>query len=360
MHAGVDEQHMTRALELAASAGNTSPNPRVGCVIARGAAIVGSGRHEGAGTAHAEVVALASCGDARGATAYVTLEPCVHQGRTPPCAPALHEAGIERAVIAIEDPDERVAGRGLDLLRAGGVEVVLGVLADEARALNDSYLHHRTTGRPLLRLKLALSLDGRLAAPDGSSRWITGSAARRRVHSLRAGADAVLIGAGTAAIDDPSLTVRDVPAARQPARVVVDARGRVPVRAALLGEGEVVVATTASCPHEMQTAYKEAGAEVLLLPTSPDGVDLAALLDVLGGRGWLEVLCEGGARLATSLVKDDLVQRLEIHLGPLLLGAAGPEIGYVGVTSMTDARRWRLCDIERAGDDCLLTYERKQ
>jgi diaminohydroxyphosphoribosylaminopyrimidine deaminase / 5-amino-6-(5-phosphoribosylamino)uracil reductase len=353
-----DEKHMRRALELARMAPYTNGNPRVGAVVVRDQAVVGEGFHLGSGHPHAETEALRGV-EARGATMYVTLEPCNHQAGTPPCAPALVDAGLARVVVAIADPDVRVQGSGIDYLRGHGVEVEVGVLEDDARELNAAFIHHRTTGRPLVVLKLALTVDGRLAAADGSSQWITGEEARRRVHKARLDADGVLVGAGTVVADDPSLTVRAVEAPRQPHRVVVDSSGRVPPRANVFAsEGNVVVATTATSPHEVQTAWKEAGAEVLVLPESDEGVDLAALVADLGGRGWLEVYCEGGAGLATSLLRDGLVDRLEVHYGPVVVGS-GPSLGDLGIASMAEAQRWTTTTVERAGDDVIVSLRRR-
>ena len=321
--------------------------------------VVGEAAHEGSGTPHAEALALRQAGaGARGATVYVTLEPCVHEGRMPPCAPALIEAGVARVVAALEDPDERVRGRGFAYLRDHGVDVEVGLLAAEAEELNRTFLHHRRTGRPWVSLKLALTLDGRLAAPDRSSRWITGEEARRLVHRRRAEVDAIVVGAGTAVVDDPQLTARDVPAPRQPARVVVDGAGRVPPWARVFDTGVVIVATTAECPSEAQVAWKDAGAEVVVLPSADRGVDLAALLDHLGERGCLEVLCEGGAELATSLLRADLVDRLELHTGPVIVGRGGPDIGDLGIANMGDATRWALVSADRMGQDVVTVYDR--
>ena len=354
------EQHMRRALGLAARSTFTSPNPKVGCVLVREGEVVGEGHHAGAGSDHAEIVALRGARAPAGATAYVTLEPCTHHGHTPPCAPALIEAGIARVVVAMQDPDFRVGGRGRALLAEAGVEVITGVLEGEARALNRTYIHHRLTGRPFVSLKLALSLDGRLAAPDGSARWITGPGARREAHRRRMEADAVVVGSGTALADDPALTVRAVPAVRQPARVLVDSSGRTPGSARLFDDGEVVVVTTDASSHDVQTGWKEAGAEVLVLPRSSEGVDLGAMLDALGQRNWLELYAEAGERLATSLLGADLVDRLDIHHGPVLLGRGGPEIGKLGVTAIDDARRWRLLSADSVDDDVLMSYERNR
>jgi diaminohydroxyphosphoribosylaminopyrimidine deaminase / 5-amino-6-(5-phosphoribosylamino)uracil reductase len=349
---------MLRALELARRPAFTSPNPRVGSVVVRDGFVIGEGWHEGAGRAHAEVTALAGI-DGDGATLYTNLEPCVHHGHTPPCAPAIAAAGVTRAVVAIEDPDARVSGRGLAYLRDNGLSVTTGVCAMESHNLNAAYLHQRATGRPYVTVKLAFTLDGRLSAADGSARWITGEAARLKVHRRRLEADAVMVGAGSVLADDPLLTVRGVDAPRQPVRVVVDARGRVPARVALFHDptgGDVVVATTEES-HEVQSTWKEADAEVLVLPSSDRGVDLEALFENLGARGFMEVYCEGGAELASSLLRHGLVNRLELHYGPIIVGPGGPELGDVGVRSLDETRRWRVVDVEVTEGDVLVTLE---
>lgn len=355
-----DQLYMDQALELAARPAHTSPNPRVGAVVVRDGEVIGHGAHEGAGRPHAESVALDGV-DARGATLYVNLEPCNHRGRTEPCVPRLIAAGIERVVVAIQDPDRRVAGSGIKALESAGVNVTVGVLKDAAERLNAPFLHHRSTGRSFLTLKLALSLDGKLGAPDGSSRWITGEEARSRVHARRLEADAILVGAGTVVKDDPELTVRHVPADRQPLRVITDSSGRVPPSAAIFGrEGSTIVATTARCPHEVQTAWKEVGAEVLVLPDAEGAVDVSELLRTLGERDVVETYCEGGGTLATSLLRSDLVDRLELYRGPLLIGGSGPGIGSIGVESMSDAVRWSTSIVERLGEDDLVVLERRR
>lgn len=353
-----DDRFMTRALELASRPPFTSPNPRVGAVVVRDGVVISEGTHEGSGTPHAETVALDGV-DAAGATLYVNLEPCVHHGKTPPCAPAVIEAGIRRVVVAIQDPDERVAGNGIELLRAVGLDVVVGPGADAAREINRAYLHQRATGRPLLTLKLAMSLDGKVAAADGTSRWITGEPARARVHGRRLEVDAVLIGAGTVISDDPRLTVRDVAAPRQPARVVLDATGRVPATSQVFGEGYVVVMTTVEAPHPLKTQWKEAGAEVVEVAASPSGgVELASVLDNLGARGWIEVYCEGGAALASSLLAEDLVDRLELNYGPIVIGGDGIGLGPLGVRTIEDVSKWKTIEVTRMGDDIVTVLER--
>ncbi|HYI44904.1 MAG TPA: bifunctional diaminohydroxyphosphoribosylaminopyrimidine deaminase/5-amino-6-(5-phosphoribosylamino)uracil reductase RibD [Actinomycetota bacterium] len=352
---------MRRALELARVPAATSPNPRVGAVLVTDGAVVGEGAHLGAGTPHAEAVALAAAGErARGATLYVTLEPCFHEGRMPPCAPAVVAAGVTHVVVAIEDPDSRVAGRGIAFLRDNGIEVTTGLLAASAAELNRAFLHQRKTGRTLITLKLASTLDGRLAAPDRSSRWITGEEARRFVHARRAEVDAVMVGVGTVVADDPQLTTREVSTDRQPVRIVVDASGRLPAWARVFDTGEVIVATTAEARSEAKVAWKDAGAEVMELPRAGRGVDLSALITSVSDRDWLEILCEGGAELATSLLKQDLVDRLELHHGPLTIGRGGPDIGDLGFNSMTDAQVWSLAHVDRLGDDVISVYDRKR
>jgi diaminohydroxyphosphoribosylaminopyrimidine deaminase/5-amino-6-(5-phosphoribosylamino)uracil reductase len=357
-----DERFMHRAIALAKTPGFTSPNPRVGAVLVRDGTVLSEGVHRGAGTPHAEVEALRDA-DARGATLYVNLEPCNHEGRTPPCAPLLISSGLARVVVATQDPDRRVAGDGIRALRTGGIDVTVGVLEDAAKHLNAPFLHHRSTGRSYLSLKLALSLDGRLAAPDGTSRWITGPEARARVHARRLEADAVMVGAGTIAKDNPELTARhlegDTP--RQPLRIVTDSTGRVdPSARVFSAPGSLLVATTERCPHEVQIAWKEAGAEVVVLPATEHGVDVDGLMQALGRREVMEVLCEGGAGLATSLLRADLVDRLELYQGPVLLGGGGAEIGPLGVATMADVVRWSTVAVEQLSDDALIVLERRR
>lgn len=354
-----DRRYMARAFELARRAEFTHPNPRVGCVIVRDDEIVGEGWHEGAGHPHAEAVALSGT-EARGAALYVTLEPCAHHGRTPPCVEAIIGAGVGRVVAAAADPDELVAGKGLAALDAAGIEVEVGVLAEEAEESNAPYLHHRRTGSSFVTLKLALSLDGGLAAADGSARWITGNETRRAVHGLRHRVDAVMVGSGTALADDPELTVRDVPATRQPLRIVLDGSGRLRASARLFSDEEVpvLIATSSRVDGDLRSAWSSAGAEVVELPDGRGGLDLRALLKETGAREIVEILCEGGAELASSLVAQDLVNRLDIHFGPVLLGAGAVRLGDLGIATMSDASRWQLAEVHRSGDDVVTSYSR--
>jgi diaminohydroxyphosphoribosylaminopyrimidine deaminase/5-amino-6-(5-phosphoribosylamino)uracil reductase len=318
-----DRRHMARALELAAlGMDTTTPNPRVGCVLVREGVVVGEGWHRRAGEPHAEVHALEAAGAAaRGATAYVSLEPCSHHGRTPPCADALVRAGVARVVAAMADPNPRVAGAGLERLRAAGIAVQCGLLEAQAHELNVGFVSRMSRGRPWLRVKIAASLDGKTALPNGASQWITGPEARRDGHRWRARSCAVLTGIGTLRDDDPRLTVRDVPAERQPLRVVVDSRLRIPLDARILEGGGVVVAT-ALRDEARAAALVSAGAAVWVLPDAGGKVDLAALMRRLAEAGVNEVLAEAGINLHSALFAAGLVDELVLYYAPRLLGDA--------------------------------------
>jgi diaminohydroxyphosphoribosylaminopyrimidine deaminase/5-amino-6-(5-phosphoribosylamino)uracil reductase len=359
-----DEAWMARAVALAEGGrGRTSPNPMVGAVLVRDGRVVGEGFHRAPGMPHAEAEALAAAGAAAaGATCYVTLEPCAHHGRTPPCADALVAAGVARVVAALPDPDPRVDGAGLARLRAAGVEVELGVGAEAAAERNGAYLTHRRLGRPRVTLKAAASLDGKVAAPDGTSQWITGPEARADAHRLRGEADAVMVGAGTALADNPRLTVR-LPgwAGRQPLRVLVDAAGRVGAGGHLFDdEAPTLVATTQAAPASVIEAWKAAGAEVLICAQGPTGVQLDELARALGERGVLELIVEGGPRLQASLWAAGLADRLVWYLAPLAIGGqAAPGLLGAGAATLAGARRLRLASVDQVGDDLrLIAYPR--
>ena len=315
-----DRTHMARALELAERGlYTTTPNPRVGCVLVRDGAIVGEGWHERAGGPHAEVVALADAGQrAQGATAYVTLEPCSHFGRTPPCVDALVAAKVSRVVAAMRDPNPLVAGGGVEALRAAGVSVEHGLMDDAARELNIGFVSRMTRGRPWVRMKIAASLDGKTALMNGRSQWITGPDARRDGHAWRARACAVLTGIGTVKDDDPQLTVRDVETPRQPTRVVVYSRLETPLTARILGPGTLVAAAEDDAARI--DALRDRGAEVIVLPNPSRKVDLAALMDELGRRGMNEVHVEAGFKLNGSLLRENLVDELVVYLAPHVIG----------------------------------------
>lgn len=354
-----DRRCTALAVELAERGlGLARPNPMVGAVVARDGRVVGKGWHEGPGTPHAEIVALAAARDAtKGATLYTTLEPCSHFGRTPPCAPAIVAAGVQRVVAAVRDPNPVVDGRGFAMLRDAGVEVVEGVLAERCAELIRGFAKHVATGRPLVTLKMAASLDGKVAAGDGSSRWITGAAARRDVQRLRARSGAIVVGAGTVLSDDPALTVRlEGYRGRQPFRVFLDAGGRVPATAGLLTDGAAatIVATIPGCPSDVATAWERAGAEVVVLPEDErGGVSLPALMEALGKRDVQEVLIEGGPTLAWEAVDAGVVDRIVLHLAPKLIGgtdAPGVLEGR-GVGAIGDAVPLSIRSIERLGED---------
>jgi diaminohydroxyphosphoribosylaminopyrimidine deaminase / 5-amino-6-(5-phosphoribosylamino)uracil reductase len=343
---------------------SASPNPWVGSVVVdEHGAIAGEGWHQRPGTPHAEARALEAAGDrARGGTAYVTLEPCAHEGRTPPCADALIAAGVRRVVVALEDPDTRVAGRGLARLRAAGLDVDVGPGATGARQSLAPYLHHRRTGRAWCLVKTAMSLDAKTAAADGSSRWITGVAARADAHRLRAESQAVVIGAGTALADHPSLTARDVdpPADRQPLRVLLDARGRVPPSGPLFEAAlaPTLVVTTEAAPSETVDAWQAAGAKVETVPAAAGGVDLEATLDLLGRSDVVQAMVEGGATLHGALLAAGLVDRLVAYVSPTVLGPGGlPAFPQPEVGTIADAEAWRLLSATTLDDDVRLDYE---
>ena len=328
-----DALWMGRALRQAErGVGLTSPNPVVGAVLAKDERVVGEGAHLRAGGPHAEVAALEAAGEAaRGATCYVTLEPCAHFGRTPPCADALVRAGVVRVVAAVGDPHREVDGRGVARLRATGVAVTLGVREREARALNRAFFCAVTRGRPHVTLKAAMTLDGKIAAADGASRWITGDAARLEGHRLRFAADAILVGIGTVLTDDPQLTVRhpELPS-KEPFRVVVDSRLRIPPDARVLRAGDptrTVVACVAPAPAGPAAALRAQGVHVLELPGDGGRVDLRALLEALHTLDVIAVLAEGGGELAGALAEAGLVDRVAFFVAPRLLGgreAPGP------------------------------------
>jgi diaminohydroxyphosphoribosylaminopyrimidine deaminase/5-amino-6-(5-phosphoribosylamino)uracil reductase len=364
-----DHGFMARALQLARRGlCTTTPNPRVGCTIVRDGRIIGEGWHEQAGGPHAEAAALtaivgagALCvpgiplrgqvtaksafgGVARGATAYVTLEPCSHFGRTPPCADALIEAGVVRVVAAMPDPNPLVAGQGLASLAKAGIDVTSGLLAAEVQELNIGFVSRMTRGRPWLRLKVAASLDGKTALNNGLSQWITGAAARRDAHAWRARSCAVMTGIGTVKDDNPRLTVREVPSTRQPLRVVIDSRLETPPDAAILEGGNVLIA--AAQDNERSAALRARGAEIVILPNAQGKVDLAGLMQELGRRGINEVLAEAGTRLNGSLLSERCVDELLIYQAPILLGDAAR--GMFGLAELADlAGAMRLDIVER-------------
>lgn len=361
-----DHRYMARALKLAQKGlYTTDPNPRVGCVIVRDEQVVGEGFHVRAGEPHAEIHALAAAGErAQGATAYVTLEPCSHTGRTGPCAVALKEAKVSRVVIAMQDPNPQVSGQGIRLLEDAGIKVAVGLLESEARALNPGFIARMTLQRPFVRLKMAMSLDGRTAMGSGESQWITGPEARTQVQRLRARSSAILSGVESIIMDDSRLTLRseqlqlanteDV-LQRQPLRVILDTRLRLPLAAACLREpGRTLVMTTPAHSDEKRTRLTEAGAEVHVLPAGHDGrIDLAFMLCWLADNEQVnELLVETGATLAGAMLDAALVDELQLFVAPTLLGGeARPLFALPGLSRMADQRRLTIHDMRAVGRD---------
>ena len=360
-----DRAHMRAALALARRGlGPVWPNPAVGCVLVADGRVVGRGWTQPGGRPHAETEALAMAGaQARGASAYVTLEPCAHHGKTPPCAEALIAAGVKRVVAAIEDPDPRVSGRGLAVLREAGVAVLSGVMADEAAELNAGFLLRVTRRRPLVTLKVASTLDGRIATHGGESRWITGEAARQAGHLLRAETDAIMVGSGTILADDPELTCR-LPglAERSPVRVVIDSRLRLPLTSKLVataGEIPTWVLTREGGDPARREAFEDAGVDVVEMAGGESGLDLAAVLDILAESGLTRVLVEGGAHLSASLLRHRLVDRLVWFRAARLIGGDGlPAAVSFGVDRLSQAPRFECVEVRSIGADLMETYRK--
>jgi len=361
-----DERYMRIALGLAARGlGNTWPNPAVGCVIVKDDRIVGRGWTQVGGRPHAETMALEQAGAAaRGATAYVTLEPCSHHGKTPPCADALVAAGIARCVAAMEDPDSRVSGRGLARLREAGVAVSVGCLANSAADLNAGFLIHRERGRPAVTLKLAVSLDGRIGTHSGDSKWITSPIARMRTHLLRAQHDAIMVGSNTALQDDPDLTCR-LPglSRRSGVRVILDGRLRLSLTAKVVATARQTptwIVTREDADTTRREAFEACGVEVIGVGADEAGFpDLAPALEQLGERGITRILVEGGGKLAASLIRADLVDRMIWFRAPSVIGGDGlPAIAGFGIDTVAEAPRWQRVRADILGDDLLETFVR--
>ncbi|NPV27725.1 MAG: bifunctional diaminohydroxyphosphoribosylaminopyrimidine deaminase/5-amino-6-(5-phosphoribosylamino)uracil reductase RibD [Firmicutes bacterium] len=357
-----DYEYMGRALELARLAeGRTSPNPMVGAVLVKDGQIVGEGYHQKAGTPHAEVHALRQAGDrARGATLYVNLEPCSHYGRTPPCAEALIQAGVARVVAAMTDPNPLVAGRGMKLLAAAGIKTEVGLRAAEAQRLNEVFIKYITSRRPFVVLKTAMTWDGKIATSTGQSRWVTGSAARTYVHRLRNIYDGIMVGIGTVLADDPQLTVRleGIPT-RNPVRIVVDSRLRVPLQAQVvnqLSNARTIIATTEQAPREKITELEQRGVEVLVVE-GRERVDLNQLMLRLGERDICSILLEGGATLNAAALEAGIVDKVLNFIAPKIIGGAmaPTPVGGVGKQVMNDAWCLNNCSVDRIGEDFLLT-----
>ena len=361
-----DFRYMAQAIRLAERGLFTAdPNPRVGCVLVNKNEIVGHGWHERAGEAHAEIMALreakaakSEAGDAaQGATAYVSLEPCCHHGKTPPCSEALIKAGVARVVVAMEDPNPQVAGKGISQLREAGIDVEVGVMAAQAEALNPGFIQRMRHGHPFVRCKIAMSLDGRTAMASGESKWITGESARLDVHKLRARSSAIVTGIGTVLADDPSMNARlENEEILQPARVVLDSQLRRPVDAQLLSlSGRTIVCTTpdAVIKHEEKiTNLKAAGAELVQLKEEDGKISLPALLMFLSAENFNEVMLEAGATLNGAFMQAGLIDELVIYMAPLLMGdSARGSLTLPGITKMSDVCNLEIIDVRSVGKD---------
>jgi diaminohydroxyphosphoribosylaminopyrimidine deaminase/5-amino-6-(5-phosphoribosylamino)uracil reductase len=360
-----DLAHLERAVELAGNGlGRVNPNPVVGAVIANGGAVLGEGWHEELGGGHAEVNAIAACGgaDLTEATLYVTLEPCCHFGRTPPCTDAIIAAGIRRVVVASDDPTSKASGRGLAFLRDEGIEVVVadGELARRARLLNQGFRKHARTGRPWVLFKSAMTLDGKVATRDGDSKWISGVASRERAHHWRASVDAVAIGIGTALTDDPQLTARVEDVHRQPTRVVFDALARLPLSSQLVGavaEVPLIVVTSRAAPRTEIDALEAAGVEVIVASGANEPARVRHALDLLGAKQIASILLEGGPHLAGAFLDAGEIDEVRLFLAPMLLGgrSARDPLEGEGVARIAEAISALTLDCSRVGEDLLIS-----
>jgi len=360
-----DLAHLERAVELARNgSGRVNPNPVVGAVIASGGTVLGEGWHEELGGCHAEVNAIAACGDADlgEATLYVSLEPCCHFGRTPPCTDAILAAGIRRVVVASDDPSEKASGRGLGILRDEGIEVVVadGELAQRARLLNQGFRKHARTGRPWVLFKSAMTLDGKVATRDGDSKWISGVESREVAHHWRAAVDAVAIGIGTALADDPQLTARVEGVHHQPTRVVFDALARLPLGSQLVSaaaEAPLIVIVSRAAPRTEIDALEAAGVEVVVAAGENEPARVRAALDLLGAKGIVAVLLEGGPHLAGAFLDAGEIDEVRLFLAPMLLGgrSARDPLEGEGVGRIAEAISALTLDCERVGEDLLIS-----
>ena len=355
-----DERYMSLALQMGRRGlGQVWPNPAVGCVIVRDGRIVGRGRTMVGGRPHAEVTALAEAGNAaEGAVVYVTLEPCAHHGKTPPCADALIDAKVAKVVIATGDPDPRVSGRGIAMLKAAGIQIETGILKSEADRDHQGFFQRVLKQRPFLTLKLAVTLDGRIATRTGESQWITGPAARTAVHGMRARHDAVMVGAGTMRSDDPQLTVRGMGSRRQPARVIVSSDLNFPLESRLFQDTETSPVLLCHGPVD-PADFTAMGAESLPCGLHDNRLDLNDAMKALAARGITRVFCEGGGGLAASLLRADLVDRLEVFQAGKVIGGDGiPAVAPMDVSHLIDAARFSLIETRSIGDDVLSSWNR--
>lgn len=356
----MDEKYMEQALAIAQYAnGRTSPNPMVGAVIVRNGRVVGQGWHRQAGTPHAEINALQQAGElARGATMYVTLEPCSHHGRTGPCTEAVIAAGIKKIIVAMTDPNPLVAGKGIEQLRSAGIEVIEGVLAEKSAKMNEVFIKWISSKRPFVVLKGAMSLDGKIASHTGHSQWITGGKSREVVHQLRDRYDAILVGIGTVLADNPSLTTRLQIQGKNPLRIIVDSKARIPLDAQVITDGlPTILAVTAQAPQEKLDALQACGATVITTETKQGRVDLMQLFEILGERGITSILVEGGANINASVLEENLVDKIKWFIAPKIIGgndAPGP-VGGIGVADVNHATLFEDIKMENIGEDILIS-----
>jgi diaminohydroxyphosphoribosylaminopyrimidine deaminase/5-amino-6-(5-phosphoribosylamino)uracil reductase len=353
-----DAFYMAKAINLARKGRyTTDPNPRVGCVLVRDDVVIGEGWHVKAGQGHAEVEALKNTPDAKGATAYVTLEPCSHQGRTPPCCDALIKAGVSRVVAAMQDPNPLVSGRGLEKLKAAGIEVVSGILQEDAQALNRGFIKRMTDNRPYVRSKLAMSLDGRTAMASGESKWITSDKSRADVQRLRAESSAILTGISTVLADDPALNARIDGDVLQPVRVVLDTHLNMPVTAQMVKLPGRSLILTCTEDQKKQQALQQAGFEVYQLAFKNGRLDLHAVMEFLAGQQINELLVEAGAVLNGALLDEGLVDEYIIYMAPCILGDQGRGLFKLpGLQQMADKKQLKLHDVRQVGPDLKLTF----
>ena len=353
MFSSDDHAYMSQALQLAEKGlYSTSPNPRVGCVIVRDGKIVGSGWHVQTGQPHAEINALNIAGGAaQGATVYLTLEPCSHYGRTNPCAEALIRAKVAKVIIAMQDPNPLVAGKGASLLKQSGINVLVGLMGEWAKDLNVGFVSRMINNRPWVRMKIAASLDGKTALNNGVSQWITGEAARHDGHRFRARSCAVLTGIGTVLEDDPQLSVRFIETSRQPLRIIIDSQLKIPTTAKVLrGEGELIFTTTDN--KERISALKEAGARPIILPSEKGKIDLAGLMQILADFEINELLVEAGNRLSSAFIREGLVDELIIYLAPHLIGnRAMGMLQLPELTDLSEKYNLKIKDLRMVGED---------
>ena len=353
-----DNYYMKMAIRLAGKGiGKTSPNPMVGAVIVKDGKIIGSGYHKRCGDCHAEINAINSVkGSIRGSTFYITLEPCSHYGRTPPCVDTLIMKGLKRVVLGTPDPNPEVNGKGIKILRSKGIQVDVGILDTECRKLNERYFKFIKTGIPYVTVKYAQTLDGRIATKSGDSQWISSEASRRYVHHLRSVNDCIMVGVGTVATDNPKLTVRHVKG-RNPLRIIVDSKLRIPIKSYVLTDDNshlTIIATTSNAPSGKVTAVKKLGVEVLIMNKDRSGmVNLPNLLKELGKRKITSVLVEGGSEIVTSLLKANLVDKMIIPIAPKIIGKGLEAIGDLNIKKIKDAIKFSSFKTMKKGDDII-------